>query len=142
MEFPSGLQAHIFVSWLHPFKEQRLVVVGDRKMAVFDDTQPWGDKLLLYSHVINWKNSIPVPAKAEPERLDIPEDEPLRLECKHFIDCISNGKEPLTDGEEGLRVLKVLNASQNSLNEDGQKIVLQSSQVDGFFPRTKIFLNV
>jgi UDP-2-acetamido-3-amino-2,3-dideoxy-glucuronate N-acetyltransferase len=54
LEFPSGLQAHIFVSWLHPFKDQKLVVVGDRKMAVFDDTQPWQDKLLLYPHQINW----------------------------------------------------------------------------------------
>ncbi len=54
LEFPSGLRAHIFVSWLHPFKEQKLVVVGDRKMAVFDDTQPWPDKLLLYPHQIKW----------------------------------------------------------------------------------------
>ena len=52
LDFPSGLQAHIFVSWLHPFKDQKLVVVGDRKMAVFDDTQPWKDKLLLYPHQI------------------------------------------------------------------------------------------
>jgi UDP-2-acetamido-3-amino-2,3-dideoxy-glucuronate N-acetyltransferase len=50
--FPSGLRAHIFVSWLHPFKEQKLVVVGENKMAVFDDTQPWEDKLLLYPHQI------------------------------------------------------------------------------------------
>jgi len=127
MEFPSGLQAHIFVSWLHPFKEQKLVVVGDRKMAVFDDTQPWVNKLLLYPHVIKWENSVPVPEKAEPERSDIPEDEPLRLECKHFIACISNEQQPLTDGDEGLRVLKVLNASQSSLNENGRKITLQSS---------------
>lgn len=52
LEFPSGLRAHIFVSWLHPFKVQQLVVVGDRKMAVFDDTRPWQDKLLLYAHEI------------------------------------------------------------------------------------------
>jgi UDP-2-acetamido-3-amino-2,3-dideoxy-glucuronate N-acetyltransferase len=61
LEFPSGLRAHIFVSWLHPFKEQKLVVVGDRKMAVFDDTQPWGDKLLMYPHKIKWQNHMPVP---------------------------------------------------------------------------------
>jgi UDP-2-acetamido-3-amino-2,3-dideoxy-glucuronate N-acetyltransferase len=124
MEFPSGLRAQIFVSWLHPFKEQKLVVVGDRKMAVFDDTQPWSDKLLLYAHEIQWQNNIPVPAKAEPERVDIPRDEPLRLECEHFLDCIENNKKPLTDGYEGMRVLKVLNASQLSLDQNGRKINL------------------
>ncbi len=67
LEFPSGLRAHIFVSWLHPFKEQKMVAVGDRKMAVFDDTLPWNEKLLLYPHRISRKDNIPVPDKAEPE---------------------------------------------------------------------------
>lgn len=122
MEFPSGLRAHIFVSWLHPFKEQKLVVVGDRKMAVFDDTQSWQDKLFLYSHEITWKNNIPVPKKAEPERVDISEDEPLRLECEHFLHCMSNNQKPVTDGMEGLRVLKILNASQRSLDNHGSQV--------------------
>ena len=124
MNFPSGLQAHIFVSWLHPFKEQKLVVVGDKKMAVFDDTLPWEDKLLLYPHEINWKNNMPVPTKADPERVDIVQEEPLHQECQHFLDCIKNGTKPLTDGEEGLRVLRILNASQASLNSNGRKIAL------------------
>src|SRR5713226_1850932 len=55
LSFPSGVKAHIFVSWLHPFKEQKLIVVGDRKMAVFDDVGE-ANKLLLYPHAINWKN--------------------------------------------------------------------------------------
>ncbi|MFP4476448.1 MAG: Gfo/Idh/MocA family oxidoreductase [Desulfatibacillaceae bacterium] len=118
MEFASGLNAHIFVSWLHPFKEQKLVVVGDRKMAVFDDTQPWEDKLLLYPHEIVWKDNVPVPAKADAERVDIPRSEPLRDECRHFMACIREGSRPQTDGEEGLRVLRILNAAQQSL--DGQ----------------------
>ena len=124
MEFPSGLQAHIFVSWLHPFKEQKLVVVGDKKMAVFDDTLPWEDKLLLYAHQIKWKNNMPVPTKADPERVDIDQEEPLRQECQHFLNCITDGKKPLTDGEEGLRVLRILNASQASLNDNGRMISL------------------
>ena len=70
LEFPSGLRAHVFVSWLHPFKEQKLVVVGDKKMAVFDDTQPWEEKLLLYPHKIDWQNNAPVPIKGESERVD------------------------------------------------------------------------
>ncbi len=126
MEFPSGMRAHIFVSWLHPFKEQKLVVVGDKKMAVFDDTLPWKDKLLLYSHQINWKNNMPVPTKADPERVDIAQEEPLRQECRHFLDCIKTGTKPSTDGEEGLRVLKILNASQASLNDNGRMMVLTS----------------
>ncbi len=124
LEFPSGLCAQIFVSWLHPFKEQRLVVVGDRKMAVFDDTQAWADKLLLYPHEIRWENGIPVPAKADPERMDIHQAEPLRRECEHFLECVVAGQRPLTDGREGLLVLRVLNASQRSLNEHGSKICL------------------
>ena len=117
LDFPSGLKAHIFVSWLHPFKEQKLVVVGDRKMAVFDDTKPWADKLLLYPHEIRWESGVPVPAKADPERVEVSEAEPLRVECEHFMACIGTGKKPLTDGAEGLRVLKVLNESQRSLDD-------------------------
>jgi UDP-2-acetamido-3-amino-2,3-dideoxy-glucuronate N-acetyltransferase len=124
MNFSSGLQAHIFVSWLHPFKEQKLVVVGERRMAVFDDTKPWEDKLLLYPHQINWKKNLPVPTKADPERVDIAQAEPLRQECRHFIDCMTHGTQPITDGHEGLKVLKILNASQESLNDNGRIIKL------------------
>ncbi|MBW2100854.1 MAG: Gfo/Idh/MocA family oxidoreductase, partial [Deltaproteobacteria bacterium] len=130
LEFPSGLKAHIFVSWLHPFKEQKLVVVGDKKMAVFDDTQPWEDKLLIYPHQINWQNNIPVPEKADPERVDIPRDEPLKLECKHFLDCMAKGKHPLTDGREGLDVLNVLNAAQGSLDRPAKASAFSSQTQD------------
>ena len=122
LEFKSGLQAHIFVSWLHPFKEQKLVVVGDRKMAVFNDTKPWANKLWLYPHEIKWEHNMPVPAKAEPETVDVPQEEPLRQECEHFLHCISSGQRPITDGNEGLRVLRVLNASQRSLDLNGQSV--------------------
>ncbi len=125
IEFPSGLKAHIFVSWLHPFKEQKLVVVGDRKMAVFNDTEHWPDKLLFYPHIINWQNNLPIPVKAEAERIEIPEDEPLRKECEHFLECIVNGSQPRTDGKEGLRVLKVLNAGQRSLNQNSGNISIK-----------------
>jgi UDP-2-acetamido-3-amino-2,3-dideoxy-glucuronate N-acetyltransferase len=64
LSFPSGVRAHIFVSWLHPFKEQKLIVVGDRKMAVFDDVEK-KDKLLLYPHSIDWRNHLPVPHRAD-----------------------------------------------------------------------------
>jgi UDP-2-acetamido-3-amino-2,3-dideoxy-glucuronate N-acetyltransferase len=122
MRFPSGLRAHIFVSWLHPFKEQKLVVVGDKKMAVFDDTLPWEDKLLLYPHEISWQGNLPVPTKKEPECVSVPEAEPLRLECEHFLSCIKNRHPAITDGQEGLRVLKVLNAAQKSMGQSGCEI--------------------
>ncbi len=128
LAFPSGLRAQVFVSWLHPFKEQKLVVVGDKKMAVFDDTQPWEDKLLLYAHQIQWQDHLPVPSKAEPERPDIPQDEPLHLECMHFLDAFTNGRTPFTNGREGLRVLKVLNAAQESLDNWGGAVPISSGE--------------
>ena len=127
LEFPSGLQAHIFVSWLHPSKEQKLVVVGEKKMAVFDDTQAWEDKLLLFEHQINWESNLPVPKKAEAQRVNIDQDEPLKLECLHFLKCISNRQRPATDGSEGLQVLKVLNVAQASMNQGGRKLPFRAS---------------
>jgi len=124
IDFPSGVKAHIFVSWLHPFKEQKLVVVGDKKMAVFDDVSQ--EKLQLYPHKIEWLQRIPVAAKAEAELIPIKKDEPLRAECQHFLNCVANGHTPKTDGEEGLRVLQVLQASQESLNQNGRKINIDS----------------
>jgi len=140
MTFSSGLQAHIFVSWLHPFKEQKLVIVGDRKMAVFDDTLPWNEKLLLYPHEIKWQDNMPVPTKTDPEKvLDIPQAEPLANECQVFIKAMMTGKLPITDGDEGLRVLKVLNASQSSLDQNGLKINLTGAPPSKF-KDTKIHL--
>lgn len=127
-EFPSGLVAQIFVSWLHPFKEQKLVVVGSKKMAVFDDTKDWKYKLLVYPHEIKWEKNIPTPHKAEPEFQEIEEKEPLRTECQHFIECIINNNQPKTDGEEGINVLKVLNASQLSLDQSGKKKYLAGAE--------------
>lgn len=122
LEFPSGLKAHIFVSWLHPFKEQKLVVVGDKKMAVFDDTRPWEEKLLLFPHQINWEHNAPITVKADAKRLEIPQAEPMLLECEHFLQSMVTGQALRTDGAQGLRVLKILNASQESLDTNGKKI--------------------
>jgi len=127
LHFPSGLRAHIFVSWLHPFKEQKLVVVGERKMAVFDDTQPWADKLLLYPHQIEKGGEVPIPVKAGSQRVEVPEQEPLRSECQHFLSCVQKGELPITDGREGLRVLRVLNRSSMALTSMEIK---QFSQMD------------
>lgn len=110
MTFSGGRRAHVFASWLHPFKEQRLVVVGSKGMAVFEDSlSAPEDKLRLYRHKIDLSGRVPAPQKAEAEA--IPYDtsaEPLKAECQHFLDCIANGTTPRTDAAEALRVLDVL----------------------------------
>ncbi len=116
-DFPSGVQAHIFVSWLHPVKEQRLVVVGSEKMAVFDDATD--HKLILYPHKVEWKNRVPTAVKAKGEVVTLENREPLKAECQHFLDCVKSRTVPLTDGREGLRVLGVLDACQRSLLRGG-----------------------
>jgi UDP-2-acetamido-3-amino-2,3-dideoxy-glucuronate N-acetyltransferase len=116
-EFPSGVQAHIFVSWLHPIKEQKLVVVGSEKMAVFDDTAE--HKLVLYPHRVEWKNRIPTAVKADGENVELENLEPLRAECQHFLDCMDSRTSPVSDGVEGLRVLRVLDACQRALRNGG-----------------------
>ena len=126
LSFPSGIKAHVFVSWLHPYKEQRLVVVGDRKMALLDDVEP-EDKLLLYPHRIEWKDHMPVPDKKEAEKIPIDKKEPLREECLHFVECIKENIRPMTDGEEALRVLKVLQACQESLERGGEPVFLRDA---------------
>jgi UDP-2-acetamido-3-amino-2,3-dideoxy-glucuronate N-acetyltransferase len=114
LSFPSGIKAHVFVSWLHPYKEQKLIVVGDRQMAVFDDVEE-ENKLTLYPHVISWKGSIPVPNKAKACPVPVESVEPLRAECAHFLECIQTRQTPRTDGQEGLRVLTVLQQCQDAL---------------------------
>ncbi|MGK2741208.1 Gfo/Idh/MocA family oxidoreductase [Tepidicaulis sp. LMO-SS28] len=117
--FPSGMKGHVFVSWLHPFKEQKLVVVGEKGMAVFDDRAPLEQKLALYPHKLNWQNGMPAPEAADAQYLPLPEAEPLRLECQHFIDSVAENQKPRTDGDEALRVLKVLLAADPAAARKG-----------------------
>src|SRR5262245_36974257 len=114
LSFASGVKAHIFVSWLHPFKEQKLIFVGDRQMAVFDDLET-ENKLVLYPHAITWKNHLPIPTKAKAVPVPVKSTEPLREECLHFLHCIKTRETPRTDGNEGLRVLTVLQRCQEAL---------------------------
>lgn len=116
LRFPSGLNAHIFVSWLHPFKEHRLVVIGDRGMAEFNDGMPFETKLQYYPHDITWKEGTPElsPANAIPVPCD--KVEPLNEECRHFVECILNRRTPRTDADEGVRVLRVLARAQECLD--------------------------
>jgi UDP-2-acetamido-3-amino-2,3-dideoxy-glucuronate N-acetyltransferase len=127
MRFPSGVTGHIFVSWLHPFKEQKLVVVGDRGMAVFDDVAK-ERKLTLYRHGVEWKGRVPVPNRQEAEDVPFDAGEPLRAECEHFLECVRTRQRPRTDGEEGLAVLEVLEACQRSLDGHGAQGIEHRAQ--------------
>ncbi|MDF2549494.1 MAG: hypothetical protein K0S07_561 [Chlamydiales bacterium] len=121
LSFADDVRAHIYVSWLNPFKEQKLTVVGSSGMLVFDDTQDWDHKLTLYRNLVTWVDeTIPISNEAIPEPIIVPRLEPLREECRHFLDCCYQRVSPKTDGVEGLRVLQVLEAAQASLNEDGE----------------------
>ena len=119
--FDNGVRAHIFVSWLHPFKEQRLVIVGSQKMASFDDVSK---QLVLYDQRVDIEAGMPVPIKGEGEVVSFSPAEPLRQECLAFLDSIATRQPPLTDGVSGLRVLKVLQAAQRSLVMNGEPVAL------------------
>jgi predicted dehydrogenase len=119
--FDNGVRAHIHVSWLHPFKEQRLVVIGSRQMASFDDV---AKRLVLYDQRVELKEGEPVPIQGHGEEVPFASDEPLRLECQAFLEAMCTRRPPLTDGPSGLRVLKVLQAAQRSLVMNGEPVQL------------------
>lgn len=116
LEFKDNKAAHIFVSWLNPFKEQKISVVGTKKMAVYDGVE---NKLTLFPHKVEWDgNHIPQAIKAKGEEIHFSEKEPLMEEAKHFLECIRENKTPRTNGKEGLAVLEVLTASQKSIEQN------------------------
>ena len=137
--FPSGIKGHVFVSWLHPYKEQKLVVIGDQGMVVFNDALPWSDKLRFYPHKLNWENGLPVLDKAEYEAIPVEEEEPLKNECLHFLECASRNQNPVSDAKEGLRVLSVLQSAQASLNADHTD--LSSTETDNITPFRHVFVH-
>jgi predicted dehydrogenase len=120
--FGDGVRAHIHVSWLHPFKEQRLVVIGSRKMASFDDVSK---QLVLYDQRVDVDRGQPIPIKGEGEVVPFTADEPLRLECRAFLEAIVTRQQPLTDGRSGLAVLEVLGAAQRSLMLNGEPVTIR-----------------
>ena len=119
--FDNGVRAHIHVSWLHPFKEQRLVVIGSKRMATFDDVTK---SLVLYDQRVEIQEGQPVPVKGSGDEVAFGAQEPLRLECEAFLDAIESREPPRTDGRSGLRVLQVLQAAQRSLIMNGEPMTL------------------
>jgi predicted dehydrogenase len=127
MLFDNGVRGHIFVSWLHPYKEQKLIVVGSKRMAVFDDV---AKRLDLYDQRVDWDNGVPCAVKGE--RTEIPFDsaEPLMQECRAFVEAIETRQPPLTDGRSALEVLTVLAAAQRSLSTQGTSVQLPWDAAD------------
>jgi predicted dehydrogenase len=131
MHFANGALAHCHVSWLDPHKVRRFTVVGSQKMAVFDD-MVGREKLRIFDHGVDFPqvgysdlHTLRFGDIYSP-RIDM--REPLYLECQHFVECVREGKAPLTDGENGLAVLRVLAAAQQSLEQGGVSVALENSE--------------
>jgi predicted dehydrogenase len=116
LSFPEGEQAHIFVSWLHPYKEQKLTVIGDKAMLIFDDSQPWESKLQLYPYPEEWVDGLPKPCQSQTQAIPLPPSEPLKRQAEHFLECITHKTTPIADGQEAIRVLEVLLAAKHSIH--------------------------
>jgi predicted dehydrogenase len=129
LRFPSGLSAHLHLSWLDPHKERRFTVVGSRRMATFDDMALEGKVTIYdkgfdedargYGEYITRSGDIFSPR--------IPNVEPLRLECEHFVECVLTGQRPRSDGDSGLRVVRVLEQLQRSLEASAAREVAHGS---------------
>jgi predicted dehydrogenase len=128
MLFDGGVRAHIHVSWLHPYKEQRLVVIGSKKMASFDDVSK---RLEIYDRRVELRSGDPVPIRGDGVLVPFDPTEPLRLECEAFLDAVRTRMPPLTDGATGLRVLEVLEAAQQSLERHGAAVALRDRSPSG-----------
>ena len=129
LKFAGGRMAHIHVSWFDPHKVRKMTIVGSDKMATFDDMEP-AEKIRIYDKGVNVAGSVVGYEQSLTLRTgDIliprtPGGEPLRAECLHFLECIANGRTPRSDGRDGLRVVRVLEAAQRSLKAGGAPISL------------------
>ena len=130
LEFNNGVKGHIFVNWLHPYKEQKLIVIGSKAMVVFDDVSD--EKLCLYPHTIEWREGkIPIAQKADHKVIPYDKGEPLKMELSHFAECVLKRKTPKTDGLEGLRVLRVLESAEKVFLP-GAGLTVKRGDVDFF----------
>lgn len=120
-----NIYVNINVNWLNPYKEQKLVIIGEKGMIEFDDVKPQ-DKLLLYKDYLQWSKTLPAspePIKNQPLSIEYDNSlSPLTRECLHFVECCQKRQRPITNGQEGLQVLQVLEMAQLSLENNGQTI--------------------
>lgn len=114
LKFNNNIHAHIYVSWLHPFKEQRLVIIGDKSMMMFEDTLK-ENKLKYYPKGFDMVNGLPVKRDLDFENIEFDSTSPLELEQKHFIESVENGTVPRADGFNAIQVLETLERAQKEL---------------------------
>jgi len=122
LRFASGALGHVHVSWLDPVKTRRLTVVSERAMAVYDDLA--GDQLMFHHKRAAERNGKYVPQKGKSEAIPVVEVEPLRAMAESFLEAVKTGENPLSDGKDGLRVLRVLEAAQESMESGGKPVPL------------------
>lgn len=117
MAFPGGAKAHIFCSWLNPFKEHKLTVIGDQAMAVFDDTpRDWKDKTLtVFAHKAEYQNGVPEFVKGQAQRIAFEEQEPLKNELAHFLECVATQSVSRTGAHEAVPVLEAMERAQQAM---------------------------
>lgn len=120
LEFEGGRTAEISSRWFNPEKVQKLVVIGDSAMAIFDDRQPWDKKLHWSEYAVDRSGPRPIASSNSAEYLPVQQGEPLKAEMQHFLDCIATGSVPRTDSQEAIRVLTVLQAAQSSIDNGGE----------------------
>lgn len=120
LTFPKGEQAHIFVSWLHPYKEQKLTVISEKTMLIFDDSQPWDSKLKQYPYPEQWRDGLPTPCQSQVQAITLEPSEPLKKQAQHFLECITHNRTPITDSQEAIRVLEVLLAAKKSTRKKNE----------------------
>ncbi|MBI4401216.1 MAG: gfo/Idh/MocA family oxidoreductase, partial [Nitrospirae bacterium] len=128
LQFPDGITAYIHASWLDPSKVRRMTIVGSKKMVVYDDVESEGKVKIYDKGVLKVKHGEifgEFQYKLHSGDIHIPRidmSEPLRNECAHFVECVEKGTKPQTDGQNGLRVIKVLEAAQRSLEKRGAPV--------------------
>lgn len=114
--FPSGVHADIRASWMHYRKVQRIVALCEKASIVFEDSETeWGRKLAVHEHLVEIENDLPIPRRGEMRFVEVPYEEPLKSECAHFLARMADGEPPLTDGHEGLAVLRVLQRASDEM---------------------------
>ena len=117
--FSGHRSAQVRLSWMSPVKQHRLTVTGEAGVIVFDDTRGWSEKLTLHRPALDWDDAAVQPAPGQPQAVMVAESEPLKAECRHFLNATRSGATPLTDGKESHAVISVIERAQASLQANG-----------------------
>lgn len=119
LDYAGHSSAEIRLSWMAPVKQHRLTVYGEKGVLIFDDTKPWAEKVVLFRPELDWTNPAIQPVNRPPTSIPVSESEPLKAECRHFLDSVANQTAPLTDGAESAAVIGLIERAQASLRAAG-----------------------